>query len=347
MTVGDNNGETQGEKTPSWRNPLVIGLGLVVLILLGAIVGFIASGGLEDDPIAAPTTIGSTVPQTSATSPATVPPSTPATSSTAPTPLGPVPDTSVEGQITYPAAEDTFTNTAEPDEVGGFEDTISLLQENAAALRSVPHINPASLAPQSAAAQPVVPQTTVPPQTVVPQPVAPQTIQPRPATLGGTAQNLEGSADAAVIAARAVATASAPRPMGPPTVRRPATLSAALSGNDMPSGAARPGTLNGAMRVPEPVRQRPPTLTGARPATISAPIQEHAVAEAEPPARPAAPARAEPEQAPVAAPGRELPRAPRQSPEPLTQEVAGVADTALRNALARLGAGIRAAERSA
>jgi hypothetical protein len=183
-----------------------------------------------------------------------------------------------------------------------FEDTISLLQENAAALRSVPHINPASLAPQSAAAQPVVPQTTVPPQTVVPQPVAPQTIQPRPATLGGTAQNLEGSADAAVIAARAVATASAPRPMGPPTVRRPATLSAALSGNDMPSGAARPGTLNGAMRVPEPVRQRPPTLTGARPATISAPIQEHAVAEAEPPARPAAPARAEPEQAPVAAP---------------------------------------------
>jgi hypothetical protein len=126
MTVGDNNGETQGEKTPSWRNPLVIGLGLVVLILLGAIVGFIASGGLEDDPIAAPTTIGSTVPQTSATSPATVPPSTPATSSTAPTPLGPVPDTSVEGQITYPAAEDTFTNTAEPDEVGGFEDTISL-----------------------------------------------------------------------------------------------------------------------------------------------------------------------------------------------------------------------------
>jgi hypothetical protein len=52
-------------------------------------------------------------------------------------------------------------------------------------------------------------------------------------------------------------------------------------------------------------------------------------------------------QAPVTATGREQPRAPRQAREPLTQEVAGVADTALRAALARLGAGIRAAERSA
>jgi hypothetical protein len=50
-------------------------------------------------------------------------------------------------------------------------------------------------------------------------------------------------------------------------------------------------------------------------------------------------------QAPVTAPHREQ-RAPRLAPEPLTQEVAGVTDAALRDALARLGAGIRAAERS-
>jgi hypothetical protein len=46
-------------------------------------------------------------------------------------------------------------------------------------------------------------------------------------------------------------------------------------------------------------------------------------------------------QAPVAAEGS-APRAVRQPPEPLTTEVAGVADAGLRQALARLGAGIRA-----
>jgi len=47
-------------------------------------------------------------------------------------------------------------------------------------------------------------------------------------------------------------------------------------------------------------------------------------------------------QAPVAPPRREGP-APRPTPTPLTHEVAGVADAALRQALGRLGAGIRAA----
>jgi hypothetical protein len=46
-------------------------------------------------------------------------------------------------------------------------------------------------------------------------------------------------------------------------------------------------------------------------------------------------------QAPVEAKGIEK-RPPRIAAEPLTREVAGVADAALRNALARLGAGIRA-----
>jgi hypothetical protein len=39
--------------------------------------------------------------------------------------------------------------------------------------------------------------------------------------------------------------------------------------------------------------------------------------------------------------------APRQQPAPLTHEVEGVGDAALRDALARLGAGIRSADRSA
>jgi hypothetical protein len=47
-------------------------------------------------------------------------------------------------------------------------------------------------------------------------------------------------------------------------------------------------------------------------------------------------------QAPVAPPCREG-QAPRPAPMPLTREVAGVTDAALREALARLGAGIRAA----
>jgi hypothetical protein len=156
-----------------------------------------------------------------------------------------------------------------------FADTISLLQENAAALRSVPHIHPAALAPQP--------------------------VQPRPASIGAI-QGMEVVADAAAIAARAVATASGPRPVEP-VVRRPPTISmpAPVATNDMAVGTARPGTLNGTMRVPEPVR-RPPTLTGARPAPVTAPVQEHATAAVEAPARPApATVRTEAAQAPASA----------------------------------------------
>ncbi len=49
-------------------------------------------------------------------------------------------------------------------------------------------------------------------------------------------------------------------------------------------------------------------------------------------------------QAPVAA-ARTVLRERRQAMAPLTQEVAGVGDPALRDALARLGAGVRAAGR--
>jgi hypothetical protein len=66
----------------------------------------------------------------------------------------------------------------------------------------------------------------------------------------------------------------------------------------MTAATARPGTLNGTMRVPEPVR--PPTLTGTRPAAMSAPAQENATAVMDRPVQVAA--RAEPAAAPAAAP---------------------------------------------
>jgi hypothetical protein len=47
-------------------------------------------------------------------------------------------------------------------------------------------------------------------------------------------------------------------------------------------------------------------------------------------------------QAPLGAAGGALPPAPRPAPPALTHEVAGIADPALREALARLGAGVRA-----
>jgi hypothetical protein len=156
-------------------------------------------------------------------------------------------------------------------EAEDFADTISLLQENAAALRSMPHINPATLV-----------------------------AQPRPAT-ASTEQTAEAATDAAAIAARAVATASAPRPIEPP-VRRPPTISttAPVTTRDMASGTARPGTLNGTLRSPDPVR-RPPTLSGLRPEQSS----EHPGAAVEAPLRPAAapvPARTEAAPAPVVNP---------------------------------------------
>jgi hypothetical protein len=122
-----------------------------------------------------------------------------------------------------------------------FADTISLLQENAAALRAMPNVSPAEVVQAGLAG--------------------------RPATLGPVQdRSADGSADAAAIAARAVATASAPRP-SEPAVRRPPTISVpAPMSNDLAAGKARPGTINTAVRVPEPVRQAPPAAS--RPETI-------------------------------------------------------------------------------
>lgn len=128
MTSGANNDDPQTDSRRDWRNPLVIGLGVLVLALIGTIVGFIATGGLDEEPpVGSPTTTVPITAQTSGTPPPTnQPPTTsPPSATTAPLP-GPAPDTSVEGQITYPASEDTFTNTSEIDETGGFEDVISI-----------------------------------------------------------------------------------------------------------------------------------------------------------------------------------------------------------------------------
>lgn len=146
-----------------------------------------------------------------------------------------------------------------------FADTISLLQENATALRALPHVNPADVAKAAA--------------------------QERPATIGQAAnRQVEATDDAAAIAARAVANASAAHPMEP-AMRRPPTISVPAPTTQTPgaAGAARPGTIN--TRVPEPVRQAP------RPATISVPQPLPAASAG----GAAAPARAEAAHAPAPA----------------------------------------------
>lgn len=144
-----------------------------------------------------------------------------------------------------------------------FADTISLLQENAAALRSVPHVTPAEVVAAQAR-----------PATISIE----HRIEPR-------AEQRADAADAAAIAARAVATASAPRTVEA-AMRRPPTVSAPLAANDMAAGSTRPGTMNGSGRVPDHPVRRPPTLSGARPAT--APTQDHGGAAVEAPVRPVA-----------------------------------------------------------
>lgn len=128
MTTGTDNDDPQNDGQGRWRSPLLIGLGILVLALVGTIIGFIASGGLDDEPaVAGPTTTVSSPVQTSGTPPPTIqPPTTTPPSATTGPPLGPAPDTSVEGQITYSASEDTFTNTSEIDETEGFRDVISI-----------------------------------------------------------------------------------------------------------------------------------------------------------------------------------------------------------------------------
>ncbi len=160
-----------------------------------------------------------------------------------------------------------------------FADTISLLQENAAALKALPHVHPADVIPALA--------------------------QARPATLSGAAAPaVDASDDAATIAARAVANASAPRPPEPET-RRPATIAVPMP-HDVAVGKARTGTINTVIRSAEPARPvaPPPTVraplvndaagiavaTPVRGVTAAATRAEPAAAAAPAPAPSAAPA---------------------------------------------------------
>jgi len=145
-------------------------------------------------------------------------------------------------------------------ELEDFADTISLWQENAAALRSLPNVSPATIG----------------------QPAQPA--QSRPATI--TAElPAETPDDVAAIAAKAVAIASAPRAADSP-VRRPPTLTgmSPVTTRDMAAGTARPGTINVPIKQSEQPVRRPATLTESRPALAT----EHPGAAVEAPPRPEA-----------------------------------------------------------
>jgi hypothetical protein len=142
MTSGDEKGGVQGETGPPEevgsaadetgtteetpkrdnRNAALIALAVLVVVLLGAIVGYIVSGGLSDDTaseIAGDSTTTTSVavqPSTTAEAPTTVASSVPAT-------------TQIPGQLTIPALEDTYTDATEPDEVNGGDAILEIENE--------------------------------------------------------------------------------------------------------------------------------------------------------------------------------------------------------------------------
>ena len=110
---GDNtNGDTATPRTN--RQTLVIVLAVVLTILVGLIIGFLASGGLSDDPVAAPTTTPASPPATAGSTPTTAATPTSPTISVAP------------GQLAVAASEDTFVNSGQPEEINGFEDVLEI-----------------------------------------------------------------------------------------------------------------------------------------------------------------------------------------------------------------------------
>lgn len=117
MTNGIEGGAerdmTENETPPrDTKQTIIIVLGVVLVLLVGLIIGFIVSGGLEDDPIAAP-------PTTTATT-GTIPPETSVPATTLP------PVTVVPGQLSIPASEDTYVNSFEPAENNGLEEVMEI-----------------------------------------------------------------------------------------------------------------------------------------------------------------------------------------------------------------------------
>lgn len=105
---------TNGDKaTPrDNRQIIIIVLAVILTILVGLIIGFLASGGLSNDPVAASTTTPSTGP--ASTTANTTPPST-------------VPSvTQNPGQLAVTASEDTYVNLGQPDEINGLEDVLEI-----------------------------------------------------------------------------------------------------------------------------------------------------------------------------------------------------------------------------
>jgi acid phosphatase type 7 len=104
---------TENESPPrDNRQTMIIVLGVVLVILVGLIVGFIVSGGLSDDPVAAPSTTAAPA--------GTLPPGTSVPATTVP------PVTVVPGQLAIPASEDTYINTGQPEEINGLEDVMEI-----------------------------------------------------------------------------------------------------------------------------------------------------------------------------------------------------------------------------
>lgn len=120
------NGETESNR--DWRNPALVLLGVVVAILVGVIVGFIASGGLDDDPEAVVSSSTITVPTTSTSiAESTVPPSTTSPTTTIADASSTVPpDTGTPGQITFTATEDTTIEFTDPTAINGLEPVMLL-----------------------------------------------------------------------------------------------------------------------------------------------------------------------------------------------------------------------------
>ncbi len=112
------------EETPQRdnRNFALIALAVLVVVLIGAIVGYIASGGLSDDT-------GSEIAGDSTTTTSVA--AAPSTTAETPTTGGSTvpPTTQIPGQLTIPALEDTYTDATEPDEINGGEAILEIENE--------------------------------------------------------------------------------------------------------------------------------------------------------------------------------------------------------------------------
>lgn len=103
------------QREPSrWRTSTII-LAVAVVVLIGVIIGYIISGGLQEPEAANPSTTSTSVQASTTTAPivsTTTPEETTTIAPSAPVPTVP-PDTSVDGQITFTAVEDTFIDVTE------------------------------------------------------------------------------------------------------------------------------------------------------------------------------------------------------------------------------------------